>query len=187
MGNEAGEFQANQFEKDESTFMDSSSNDPLHYLKVIAERAEAQQIDTRKLTYWTMGAVLMLIVIAAAWSALAYGLAVTGKAKRTAVDWNSVCASRAKGDLTKALEMADQLLVKNPGDFDGHYKKGEILLMMGDKEAALKSFQTAQDLFPILKYRDAVSALKPKPKTPVANGTGAPTATPAPAAAKARS
>lgn len=68
--------------------------------------------------------------------------------------------SRRQCDLQKALKEANELLAKNPRDFDGLYQKGEILLMLDDKDGARKSFQEAADIFPIYKYKSAVDALK---------------------------
>lgn len=80
--------------------------------------------------------------------------------KKTSFSWYDVDASRSRGDLQKALKQANELLTKNPRDFDGLYQKGEILLMLNDREGALKSFQEASDIFPIYKYKSAVDALK---------------------------
>lgn len=167
--------------------MDSSSNDPLYYLKVIAEYATLRQeriAKARKALPWILAGVAIYVV---AMLAIPYYVGQVGRGAletKNEPNWNGVCSARNQGDLSKALEITDQMLAKNPGDFDGHYKKGEILLMLGDKEASLKSFQTAYDIFPITKYRDAVNALKPKPVKAV-NGNGTPVA-PAGAPAKAK-
>jgi len=73
-------------------------------------------------------------------------------------DWYDVSAATRKGDLKNALRIADELLLRTPLDFDGHYKKGEILLMMGDKIQAKESFATAARIFPMAKYKAAVDA-----------------------------
>lgn len=79
--------------------------------------------------------------------------------KDVSKDWYDVSAATKKGNLKDALNIADELLNQTPLDFDGHYKKGEILLMMGDRELAKESFQTAASIFPLPKYKEAVDAI----------------------------
>ena len=78
--------------------------------------------------------------------------------KDVSKDWYDVSATTRKGDLKNALHIADELLLRTPLDYEGHYKKGEILLMMGNNEEAKKSFQNAARIFPIPKYKAAVEA-----------------------------
>ncbi len=84
--------------------------------------------------------------------------------KDVSKDWYDVSAATRKGNLKNALNIADELLIKTPLDFDGHYKKGEILLMMGDNEKAKESFQTAARIFPLPKYKAAVDAISTSPE-----------------------
>ena len=79
--------------------------------------------------------------------------------KNESKDWYDVSSATRKGDLKNALQIADGLLLQTPLDFDGHYKKGEIYLMMGDKEKAKESFQTAARIFPLPRYKAAVDAI----------------------------
>lgn len=76
------------------------------------------------------------------------------------IDWNDVLLSRNQADLPKALRQADELLAENPGYALGYYRKGEILLMLRDKEGALQSFKRAYDILPIDGYKRAVEALR---------------------------
>ncbi len=85
-------------------------------------------------------------------------------AKDEAKNWYDVSASSRNRYLKNALHIADGLLLQTPLDFDGHYKKGEILLMMGDKGQAKESFQTAARLFPLPKYKAAVDAISASPE-----------------------
>lgn len=75
-------------------------------------------------------------------------------------DWYDVNYASRKGDLEKALSIADELLLRNPRDFEGYYKKGELLLMLNDGAGALNSFKKAEEIFPLPKYQSAVEALE---------------------------
>jgi tetratricopeptide (TPR) repeat protein len=77
-----------------------------------------------------------------------------------ALSWRDVRLSRQQADLPKALRQADELLAKNPRDDDGLYRKGEILLMMGDRNGARVCFEQAYKIFPIDGYKRAVDAMK---------------------------
>lgn len=75
-------------------------------------------------------------------------------------DWYDVTSAVRKGELEKALSLADGLLQRNPRDFDGLYKRGEILLMVDKRPEALESFKRAAKIFPLPKYTEAVDALE---------------------------
>lgn len=74
-------------------------------------------------------------------------------------EWYDVSRAERKGDYEKALYIANELLERTPLDFDGHYRVGEILLKLGDKERAIISFKRAEEIFPIPRHRNAIEAL----------------------------
>ncbi len=76
--------------------------------------------------------------------------------------WYEVSGAVHRNDFETALTFADALLKEHPFDFDGHYRRGEILLKKGDPAAALESFKRAAEIFPIPKHRQAVEALEGK-------------------------
>lgn len=159
--------------------MDSSSNDPLYYLKVIAENSEWQQKQSQKGIRIAIAVLVITILIGGISSAILSSL-FTKKVASSAqsLDWYDVSRSMHQGDFNKALEMADQWLSQNPRDFDALYTKGKIQLILGDRDGAFKSFQAAYDLFPIPKHKEAVDALKPKAAVNAARPT-APSTSPA--------
>lgn len=158
--------------------METSSNDPLDYLKTLAKCAEEQRELAKK-----KNRALWIIIMVVAFSTASMFWRMQKEVPIQVVSWCEVDSATRKGELEKALTMSDELLAKNPQYFEGHYKKGEIQLMLGDKEGAKKSFQAAYDIFPILKYKQAVEAFqKPKvvklgqPGQPAQTGaTGQPT------------
>lgn len=139
--------------------MSNLSNDPLDYLKTLAACAEEQREMERKRISHMLKVIPLLVVC----GVFVYWIGQSKDAVPTVPNWSEVESSARNGELARALELADTLLAKNPQYFEGHYKKGEILLMLGDKDGAKKSFQAAYDLFPIPKYKQAVEAFQ-KPK-----------------------
>jgi len=85
--------------------------------------------------------------------------------ERTERNWYDVTSAVRKNELDKALALADELLERNPRDFDGYYRRGEILVMLDKQTEALESFRQAARIFPLPKYKAAVEALtKSAPK-----------------------
>ena len=79
--------------------------------------------------------------------------------RESPINWYDVSLDMRRGDLDKALKSANLLLQKVPRDFEGHYRKGEILLMLGENLESKKSFQAAYSIFPTSKYKNAVDTL----------------------------
>jgi tetratricopeptide (TPR) repeat protein len=72
-----------------------------------------------------------------------------------------------EGNLPKALQSTDEVLKRNPRDYDAHYYKGQILLMQGDIDGAVKSFFEAKNIFPLPRYEEAFQAAASKQGRPV--------------------
>lgn len=77
-----------------------------------------------------------------------------------ALDWYDVQRAERTNDLSHALWIATQLMQESPMDFEGHYKRGILLLKTGNRSEALSSFRKAHELFPIATYKEAVTALE---------------------------
>lgn len=136
--------------------MDTENSDLNDSIKKIAEWADLQ----RKLTKWGYLAIIPFLLLAVGVSiyfeSKIKNIATESESKK---DWYHVISASRKGELSKAIQIADELLILSPNDFEGHYKKGEILLMLGQRQEAKQCFQTAFEIFPIPKYRIAVEAL----------------------------
>lgn len=136
--------------------MTDQSPELLAALNNVAAWAEYQ----KKITKWTLWALVPFLII---------GLGIVLSFKNTIsdttrppdgpIEWYDVRQAAQKGDLQAALRLADELLQRIPLDFDGHYTKGEILLMLGERDAALASFKKAAEIFPIPRHTAAVEAL----------------------------
>lgn len=138
--------------------MDTDSSSVTESLQKLVRHAEFATRNMKWLNV-AMGALLLVLLVSGGF--LAYqNTRPAPSPKAPPLEWYDVTLSRRQGDLPKALKQANELLTKNPRDFDGLYQKGEILLMLDDKEGALQSFQAAADIFPIYKYKSAVDALK---------------------------
>lgn len=79
--------------------------------------------------------------------------------KADPLSWRDVNMARQEANPQKALKKANELLARNPLDAQGLYQRGEILLMLGDRDGARASFQQAYEIFPIDGYKRAVDAL----------------------------
>jgi tetratricopeptide (TPR) repeat protein len=135
------------------------NNDIAEIRKAVSRIAEHDEFQSR-ISKWSfilfILIILCAIVISVQMDARFKGMDAP---KDELKDWYDVSAATRKGDLKKALHIADELLLRTPLDFDGHYKKGEILLMMGDKDQATESFKTAARIFPMPKFKAAVDAV----------------------------
>ena len=115
----------------------------------------------RKITKWSLlGLIPVFAFFIGAMFFLNNRIKEDFKEKDQAVGWWDTRRAVESGDLPRALSIADKLLNVNPRDFEGHYRKGEILLMMNQPEAAAESFQKAAEIFPIPKYKEAANSLK---------------------------
>ena len=139
-------------------------NDDIAELKEAVGKIVAHQEYQRKIANWSFATFMLVILIGCGISIYWDARFKDIQAPKDESDWYDVSAATRKGDLKNALHIADGLLLRTPLDFDGHYKKGEILLMMGDKEQAKKSFQTAARIFPLPKYKAAVDAIPTSPE-----------------------
>lgn len=138
--------------------MDTDSSSVTESLQKLVRHAE---FTTRSMKWVNIVLAVLLLVLLVSSGFLVYLKTRPAPTPKTPpLDWYDVTQSRRQGDLPKALKLANELLTKNPRDFDGLYQKGEILLILDDKEGALQSFQAAADIFPIFKYKSAVDALK---------------------------
>ena len=135
------------------------NNDITEIREAVGRIAKHDEFQT-KISKWTFIAFIAIILcgvgISIYWDARFKDI---GEPKNEPKDWYDVSSATRKGDLKNALHIADELLLRTPLDFDGHYKKGEILLMMGDKDQATESFKTAARIFPMPKYKAAVDAV----------------------------
>ena len=141
--------------------MSDHSNEILAALRNIEAWTNLQ----RKITKWGFLSFLpfILLMISIPFFASRYlDQTIKSHTERTAEsrDWYDVSSASRKGNLKEALSIADELLLRNPRDFEGHYRKGELLLMLDDRAAALQSFRKAAELFPLPKYENAVKALE---------------------------
>jgi len=135
-------------------------NNDIDELKESVRKIVAHLEYQSKISRWSFATLMLVILIGG-------GISIYWDARFNEIqaprdvskDWYDVSAATRKGDLKNALNIADELLRQTPLDFDGHYKKGEILLMMGDKGQAKESFQTAARIFPLPKYKAAVDAI----------------------------
>jgi tetratricopeptide (TPR) repeat protein len=136
-------------------------NNDIAELKESVRKIAVHQAYQSKISKWSFVSLMLVILIACGISIYWDGRFkdIMEAPKDVSKDWYDVAAATRKGDLKKALHIADELLLRTPLDFDGHYKKGEILLMMGSKEEAKKSFQTAARIFPMPKYKIAADAI----------------------------
>jgi len=125
-------------------------------LKKISEWADLQ----KKVTKWSLLSLIPLGIILIATS-LYFDRTIKeiSSDESKPAEWYDVTLAERKGDLGKALSIADELLARTPLDFEGHYRKGELLLELGRRDAALESFKKAKEIFPIPKHNDAVEAL----------------------------
>jgi tetratricopeptide (TPR) repeat protein len=139
--------------------MSDQSTEILAALKKVADWADFQ----KKITKWSLLAIIPFILLGIG-ASLYFEKKIEGisEGDTKKPDWYDVSNASRKGDLKKALTIADELLLRNPQDFEGYYKKGEILLMLDDRAGALESFTRAEAIFPIPKYKLAVEALKTK-------------------------
>ena len=135
-------------------------NNDIDELKEGVRKIVAHQEFQSKSSKWSFLTIILVILIGCGISIYwdARFKVILEAPKNESKDWYDVSAATRKGDLKNALHIADELLLRTPLDFDGHYKKGEILLMIGDKEKAKESFLTAARIFPIPKYRIAVDS-----------------------------
>ena len=140
-------------------------NNDIVELKEAVRKIVAHQEYQSKISRWSFATLMVLILIGGGlstyWDARFKEIQAP---KDVSKDWYDVSAATKKGNLKDALNIADELLNQTPLDFDGHYKKGEILLMMGDRELAKESFQTAARIFPLPKYKVAVDAITTPPE-----------------------
>jgi hypothetical protein len=140
-------------------------NNDIVELKEALRKIVAHQEYQSKISRWSFATLILVILIGGGisiyWDARFKEIQAP---KDDSKDWYDVSAATRRGDLKNALHIADGLLLQTPFDFDGHYKKGEILLMMGDKGQAKKSFQTAARIFPLPKYKAAVDAISTSPE-----------------------
>lgn len=113
----------------------------------------------RRLENWCLVGTAVLIVSVFA-SIVVQELMPSPAPQAEALSWKDVRLSRQQADLPKALRQADELLAKNPLDDEGLYRKGEILLMIGDRNGARICFEQAYKIFPIDGYKRAVDALR---------------------------
>lgn len=139
--------------------MDENSHELRDGIKAIVSWIDYQ----KRVTKWSLIAVVFIIILGA-------GASIYFESKLKNIvnhdqdpkDWYDVSTLSRKGELERALQVADHLLNQTPRDFEGHYRKGEILLMMNEQEKAKESFETAYTIFPIPKYKSAVDALSKK-------------------------
>lgn len=130
----------------------SPNNDDI--LRRLLKETESQGKMAKYSTLFLFGVIAYLLFVA---------LGTFGKITQDTekpIDWYDVTLCVRRGDIDKALEHANKLLENTPRDFEGHYRKGEILLILGDKAGARESFQSAYDIFPVYKYRHAVEVLE---------------------------
>ncbi|HWL53011.1 MAG TPA: hypothetical protein VNQ90_11285 [Chthoniobacteraceae bacterium] len=144
--------------------MPDRSDEILATLKKIEAWTDLQ----RKIIRWSLWSTLPFVLVMIAFPFLAsrylnQTLKSHSEAASKEYDWYDVSHASRKGDLHKALSMADELLSRHPRDFNGHYQRGEILLMLDERPEALKSFRKAAEIFPLPKYQSAVKALEPAP------------------------
>lgn len=116
----------------------------------------------RKLAKWSLISLLpfLLLVFGAPFFITRHFEKTMANISESGRDWYDVTSAVRKGELENALSLADSLLQRNPHDFDGHYKRGEILLMVDKRPEALESFKRAAQIFPLPKYTEAVKALE---------------------------
>lgn len=134
-----------------------TTNDPefVDAVKKIAAWADWQ----RKSTRW-IGAIFAVAAVAVGASSYFFKRQVESLATpRETRTWYDATSAARSGNIKRAVEIADELLTANPRDFEGHYRKGEILLMAGERKKALSSFEAAANIFPIEKYTSAVDAV----------------------------
>jgi tetratricopeptide (TPR) repeat protein len=140
-------------------------NNDIVELKEAVRKIVTHQEYQSKISRWSFATLILVILIGGGisiyWDARFKEIQAP---KDVSKDWYDVIAATRKGNLKNALNIADELLIQTPLDFDGHYKKGEILLMMGDRELAKESFQTAARIFPLPKYKVAVDAITTPPE-----------------------
>ena len=65
-----------------------------------------------------------------------------------------------QGNLSLALEYVDQLLQKYPQHVETLRAKGSLLLRMGEREAALEAYRTAQEIEPNAQVRKQIDEIE---------------------------
>ena len=138
-----------------------SMNKDIAELKEAVRKIVTHQEYQSRIANWSFVTLILVIVVAVGVSVYwdARFAEITKAPKEESKDWYDVSAATRRGHLKDALHIADELLLQTPLDFEGHYKKGEILLMMGNKEKAKESFQAAARIYPISKYKTAVDSI----------------------------
>lgn len=129
--------------------------DEIEYLRRITAAVEHQSKVNKWSLYFALGALVVLGIFSAFFASSVGRMATPEKAQATLSDAYS--ATR-RGDLAKALQNVNEVLQRNPRDFEAHYRKGEILIMQGNIEEARESFRAARDIFPVPKYQEAFEA-----------------------------
>ena len=136
--------------------MNDNSNEINDVIKKIGSWMDLQ----RKITKWTFYIIIPLMIFCIGIPVYFETKLKNAKSHHDDIkDWYDVNNATRKGELEKALQTANELLTRTPLDFEGHYKKGEILLMMGNRKGAKESFQMAFNIFPMPKYETAIHAL----------------------------
>ena len=122
-------------------------------------RKLVHQENMRKRYEILLGIGSMLLAGSVAAYILLQELRQSPASKADPLSWRDVTTSRQQADLPKALRQADEVLAKNPRDDEGLYRKGEILVMLGDRAGARASFEQAYKIFPHDGYKKAFDAL----------------------------
>lgn len=135
--------------------MESLPPDLANYLRRIADSQDYQ----RKMFKWLLILALPFIALVTVAHSLLEPLLQRKQKETPPMDWYAVDSYRREGELAKALAAADQLLIRSPRDFELLYKKGQIQLMLGDKQSARQSFQAAAEIFPVHPYKQAYEAM----------------------------
>lgn len=133
----------------------------LEKLVEVAEKVSSWLDHQKKMTRL----VWLILLIPLGTMAVISGLYFKNKYKNNVaaqqpLTWFDVQRAEREHDFDRAVKIANLLLIETPLDFEGHYKKGILLLKTGEREQALESFKRARELFPINTYKDAVTALE---------------------------
>ena len=117
----------------------------------------------KKITKWSLVVLLIWIIVCfVAVLVIKFKMDDFSGDGKEPYDMYDVTAANRDGDFERALKISNELLIARPLDPDLHYQRGKLLILMGNREDALKSFQKAAEIFPIPRHTDAVKALSPK-------------------------
>ena len=82
------------------------------------------------------------------------------KSDQTSPSWTEVNRAYDAGHLDAALNMAKQLLAKNPHDWYAYSYLGSLYISMGDIENAERNLAKAYSLFPTKENKERLEAIK---------------------------